>query len=195
MNIVCENCNAKLTIADHKIPRDRDATLKCPKCNGKIKVPASGTAAGNLPQAFGNRMNALLCIGDEHLGARVFSTVRDLQFNIAEAANFREALKTMEYHIYHLVIIDDSFDQNTGLQALLESINTLDMSLRRRICLVLISLEYATSDYMAALHLSVNNIINKNDIMAFENYLPSILEDHTNFYTVYNESMKITGKA
>ena len=102
----------------------------------------------------------------------------------------------MEYHSFHLVILEDAFDQeNNGLAGILDRLNTIDMSMRRRICLVLVSHKFNTSDNMAALHSSVNGIIHQDDILHLELFLSRVLEEHKNLYTVYNESLKLVGKA
>ena len=38
MEIICENCQSKFTIADEKIPEGRSASLTCSKCKQKISV-------------------------------------------------------------------------------------------------------------------------------------------------------------
>jgi len=40
MDVLCENCNAKFRIPDEKLPVGRVASLKCPKCQGKIEIGA-----------------------------------------------------------------------------------------------------------------------------------------------------------
>ena len=78
--------------------------------------------------------------------------------------------------------------------------NEMDMSMRRRICLIRISSDVSTGDPMTALHLSVNNVMNRKNLEqdsddAVSDFLASALEDHENFYTIFNDSMKATGKA
>ncbi len=71
----------------------------------------------------------------------------------------------------------------------------MDMYLRRRICLVLLSNRFQTNDNMATLHSSVNNILNVRDITHVESFLTRVILDHKNLYTVFNESLKLAGKA
>ncbi len=202
MNIICHNCKAKLNIPDHKIPRDKDTTLKCPKCTEKISIkpvrqtkPAQeSTQTPNL-SPFGTRLNALILIGEDSLKNKAYSIAGKMGFNTEAAENAKIALNKLEYHIYHLVIMDETFDQHAGISSIIERMNTIDMSLRRRICIVLISSDYKTNDGMAALHASVNSIIHQNDIQHLEAYLSDALADHKNFYTVYNESLKLVGRA
>ena len=72
----------------------------------------------------------------------------------------------------------------------MNGLNNIDMSLRRRICLVKISRDTATNDNMTALHESVNAVINSNDINHIDSFLSRALSEHKNFYTVYNDSLR-----
>ncbi len=202
MNITCQHCHTKLTIPDGKIPSNKDATVKCPKCRGAILIHAAkdNNIAKQGPDSkrslsFQDRQSALICIDSENLKKQVQPFLRQMGFNIDIAKDARAALDKMEYRIFHLVLIEDSYDQQQGLAGVVEKMNAMDMSLRRRICLVLISNTFKTNDNMAALHNSVNNIIRPEDIVHLDAFLLKVLAEHRQFYTVYNESLKQAGKA
>jgi len=201
MNVTCHNCNTKLTIPDHKIPRDKTSILKCPKCKGKIDIPAVEhqktdeiNKRQSFPLPFGERLNALVCINDDELKKKVVSAVKQMGLNTEVVKNTKTALKRLEYHIYHLVIIDDAFDQSKGVAGIIDRMNTMDMSLRRRICLVWITNKFNTNDNLASLHFSVNSILNNGDTPHIEQFLSSSLLEHKHFYTVYNDTLKMAGK-
>ena len=42
MEIICESCQSRFKIADEKLPKDKTAFLKCPKCQNRISVPSPG---------------------------------------------------------------------------------------------------------------------------------------------------------
>ena len=202
MNLSCSNCKAKFIIPDHKIPKDKDSALKCPKCKEKIQIPVvkqQKTVMEDKTQSvhlsFDERLNVLVCIDGDDLRKKVYALIKQMGMNAEAVTNTNSALNKMEYHIYHLVIIDDAFDQNKGFSGILDRMNTIDMSLRRRICLIWVSNKFNTNDNMAALHSSVNAIIHQDDIIHLEPFLSRALMEHKNFYTVYNESLKLAGKA
>ncbi|MBW2654657.1 MAG: hypothetical protein JRC91_06885 [Deltaproteobacteria bacterium] len=140
-------------------------------------------------------MNALVCIGGDELRKKVYALIKKMRLTAEAVTDTKAALKKLEYHIYHLVIVNDAFDRNKGVSGVLDRMNTIDMYLRRRICLVWISNKFNTNDNMTALHSSVNAIIHQNDMIHLESFLSRTLMGHKNFYTVYNDSLKQAGKA
>lgn len=198
MHVVCQHCQSKLTIPDHKVPSNKDAVLKCPKCQGKVKIHASTDLPGSEPGlsfSFQDQKRVLLCMDSDAMKQQVQPMLRQMGFNIEIVPDARTALDKMEYHIYHLVMIEEAFEQGRGLADIIDKMNNMDMSLRRRICLVLISSRFKTNDNMAALHNSVNNIIHKEDMVHLDAFLLKTMSEHRQLYTVYNDSLKQAGKA
>lgn len=46
MDIICEHCQAKLTIADQKIPKGKRVSFLCPKCREKIYISSDTRDVG-----------------------------------------------------------------------------------------------------------------------------------------------------
>lgn len=201
MNITCQNCQTKLNIPENKILKDKDSVFKCPKCKEKVIVPLLKKPAAapekKAPQAgfsFAQKQNALICIDDPAARKSAFAVVNSMEFNAEMVMDVKDAMERMEYHIYHLVILDERFDESSGAADLLAWMNEMDMSLRRRICLVLISDNFNSNDGMSALHTSVNDVVNREDIAHLNSFLTQILQEHANFYHVFNQSLKQAGK-
>ncbi len=202
MNVTCLHCKTKLNIPDHKLPRDKDAAFKCPKCGEKIHVQAANQqksakepSAPSFQLAAEDRADALVCVGSEAHQKKAVDVIGQMGFQTEAVNDTRAALNKMEYHIYHLVIVDDAFDRNSGISGIIDRMNAMDMSLRRRICLVWISSRFNTGDHMAALHTSVNAIIHMDDLRHLQGFLSRALTDHKNVYTVYTASLKQMGRA
>jgi len=204
MNITCHNCNTKLNIPDHKLPKDKESTVICPKCREKIQVPVAlklhppveEKKTPFLQRRLEDRLNALICIDRAELKSKINSVLDQMGLNAEVAVDMRAAFNKMEYNAYPLLILDDDFDpDNKGAKGIIEKTSVIDMSLRRRICIVLISQQFNTNDNMAALHSSVNNVIHQDDIHHMEAFLSKALADHKNLYSIYNESLKLAGKA
>lgn len=205
MNITCPHCQAKLNLPDDKIPRDRDTSFKCPKCRESVHIKAGQPAeaapspAGAPPAgaAASHQADVLVCMADTGAKARIAGAVARSGWTAETAASPEQALQRLEYEIYPLLIMDDRFDDQGAMAA---HLNELDMSLRRRICLVLISRDAKTGDAMTALHTSSNFVINAGDAAGGDDafigsLLASARTDHDNFYRVYNDSMRAVGKA
>ena len=201
MNVTCRTCNAKFTIPDRMIPGNKTSIFKCPKCKDKITIPAAKqktpvTSHQKQPShlSFGEKLNALICIDNLDLKNNVVSTTKHMGLNTEVVTSLKAALNKLEYYIYHLVIMDDAFDQDKGMAGILDRMNTMDMSLRRRICLVWATNKFNTNDNLTSLDFSVNAILHQGDISHLEQFLSHVLLEHKQFYTVFNDSMKIAGK-
>ncbi len=196
MDVICKNCETKLTIPDHKIPKDRNSRFKCPKCQEQINIPAVKQIKQKFDFPLDNELNtsALICVGSGDLQKKIYSVISGIGFDAKTVTTTKEALKKLEYHIYPLVIIDETFDQKKGVESMTAKLNAIDMSLRRKICLVLISKRFNTNDHLSALQSSVNSIISINDIAHLTNFLSTVFTEHRNFYTIYNDSLKLAGR-
>lgn len=217
MNITCPHCKTRLNIPDHKLPRDRDSSFKCPKCKESVKVrsdslrsdqtlPSGIKAAndskapslGSSPDLGGNRRPALICMPESAVKSEVMAAVQRAGFESMSPDTTAEAFKKLEYHVFPLILIGEGFDGEKGIKRMARHMNELDMSLRRKSCLVLISSRFQTGDNMAALHASVNAIIGAQvagQPGGIDPILAEVLAEHDALYTVFNASMKAAGKA
>mgnify|MGYP002640887539 CR=1 FL=1 len=153
--------------------------------------PGGGVEVGALQ----GREQALVCMDDSQRRAALLAAVEALGFYVDATGSTSAALKKMAYHVYPLVLLDEAFDQNKGFKAMSTHMNELDMSLRRRICLVLFSERLPTGDPMSALHSSVNYIVGSDSLDHVSEILSGALTEHQNFYRVYKDSMRAAGKA
>lgn len=224
MNITCPHCSTKLNLPDAKIPKHKDTAFKCPKCRGAITVKATesahpstapvpdstcaldqGTGGPDLIASGGEsvflrktpKARALVCMAPSGTRDLLAGSTHRLDFTMDFPKNPFEALEYLEYQVYPLVVLDDAFDPD---RRILFFINDMDMSLRRRICLVRICQGAETGNAMAALHGNANFMLRVKDMAMeddfyIEDMLNLALADHQKFYAVFNESMKVTGKA
>ncbi len=212
MNITCPHCKAKLNLPDDKIPKHKDSSFKCPKCKESVHVKASRPKAASgsvksmdpsqqLSQSKQLRPSGqvLVCMPPSPARDRMMTALQNAGFEIEAPETTVQAFDRLEYRIFPLVIVDDGFDKESKMTRYM---NEMDMSLRRRICLIRVSPEVSTGDPMKALHSSVNCVINRKelekdseDAALVSDILALALEDHGNFYTIFNDSMKATGKA
>ena len=101
----------------------------------------------------------------------------------------------MRYHVYDLVVVDESFDtKNPDSNGVLIYLERLGMSVRRNIFVAMISSRYRTMDNMMAFHASVNLIINIKNIEDVGKILSRGITDTELFYRIYKENLKETGR-
>jgi len=219
MEIACNHCNTQFNIPDEKIPKGRKASMLCPKCKQRIHIITGEEGAQNVEpptvpnprqehetpaynaadRPFGildkNAKTALLCIAYPHANEIAVKIMNSMQYHIMNVDDVQTALRSMTYHLFNIVILDEEFDINRrGCRHIMEYLNELDMMSRRKIVVLLISKSMHTMDNMAAFHASVNQIINYKQVNSMESLLQRTIIEHDQFYTVYNETLKKLGK-
>lgn len=224
MEIVCGNCNAKLSVPDEKIPRDQRVSLTCPKCQHKVFIEPSGhsengerldsSGPGELSEAMEGfaagedtrDVNLQFYADDEKLALILHYDVqaRELLAGVASELGYRplmendarEALKKMRLYIFDLVLLSDGFD-NAALEQspVMAHINTLSMSVRRRMFLVLFSERFKTMDRMTAFLMSANLVVNRDDMGNLSRIMDMAIAENDRFYKVFKDTLKDLGQS
>ncbi len=217
MEIICESCQSKFRIGDEKLPKDKTAFLKCPKCQNRISVPppakvAAGSDQPDVEEDFFSfdedesdayeasdkpfdfveeeGKTALLCESDPMIKKAITPVLEVLEYHITEVKNSREALKTMRYHNYELIVVNEYFDaKNPDANGVLIYLERLNMAVRRNIFLTLITRRFRTMDNMAAFQKSVNMVVNIDNIADFDKILRRGMADFGIFYQAYKECL------
>lgn len=222
MEILCNNCNSKLSVADDKLPQGKAASIRCPKCKNKISVdlrnrPENGNAAVKTetqPNAFnfdeggddydaGERPfdfleeegnTALICENDPEIIKQINIVLGIMDYSVATAESVRDALKKMKYHTYDMMLINESFDgSDPDANGLLVYMERLSMDVRRNIFVGLLTQRYPTMDNMAAFLKSVNITINVKDIGSIDRILSRGINEYELFYSTFRDSAKKIG--
>lgn len=214
MDIICNNCSSKFRVPDGKLPVGRVINLPCPKCKVRISIDPANASEGKMhgfeqsnenggydssdkPFDFIEEegLTALICEQNPLARTTIQNALNlmDYQFTIAE--NARDALKRMRYHVYDLIVINESFDtKNPDSNGVLIYLERLSMQVRRKIFVAMVSSRYRTMDNMMAFHASVNLIINIKNIEDTGKILSRGITDMELFYRVYKETLKETGR-
>lgn len=140
MEISCNTCKSRFNVPDEKLPEGKLASLRCPKCKGKIIVDLTsegsdsgkGEAAPTQTHGFDfddsaddNEYNpderpfdfleeegktALICEKDPAV-VKAINTVLDImEYSVTVADSMRDALRKMKYHTYDMILINETFD-------------------------------------------------------------------------------------
>ena len=220
MEILCNSCKTKLSVADDKLPQGKAASIRCPKCKNKISIdlrahPENGKAADTAkPNAFnfdegtddydaaerpfdfleeeGN--TALVCENDPEILKQINIVLGIMDYSVATAETVRDALKKMKYHSYDMMLINETFDgSDPDANGLLVYVERLSMDERRNIFVGLLTQRFPTMDNMAALLKSVNITINLKDIGSIDRILSRGINEYELFYATFKDCSKKLG--
>lgn len=214
MNIICQNCQSKFKIPDEKIPAGKRTTVPCPRCKGKISLgDRIGAAARkvNFVDANSNStydasekpfdfieeegLTALVCESNPLVQNTITGALELMEYQITKAESTRDALKRMRYHNYDLFVVNENFDtDNPESNGILLYLERLNMIVRRKMFIALVSERFRTMDNMMALNKSVNLIINIKNIEDIGKILSRGLTDNEFFYRVFKGTLKEVGR-
>ncbi len=135
--------------------------------------------------------SAIVCVSDSESKQIVEKNFKQMEYHIISVNNASTAATRMKYHIFDCIILSEDFDKdNRGTDAILDYIQKLNMEIRRKIFVLLLSRRYRTSDNMSAFHESVNLIINEKDLNNLNKIFLRSIREHEKFYIVFNDSVK-----
>ncbi len=215
MDIICENCQSKFKIPDETIPRGKSATLPCPKCKKIISVKAPETInaatdgeVDSVAEEFSFEEDgydssekpfdfieeegkiALVCESDTVVRDGIVRALELLEYHVSEAKGNRDALRSLRYKAYDLVVVDEYFGtKDPERNGVLIYLERLHMDVRRNMFIALISDRFRTMDHMMAFCKSVNLVINKKNINDAEKILSRNITDYEMFYRIYKETL------
>jgi predicted Zn finger-like uncharacterized protein len=110
--------------------------------------------------------------------------------------NTRDAIGKLRFHHFDLIILADGFDnQPLDHSVIVNYLNRLSMSVRRKIFLALVSDQFKTMDNMMAFAMSANVVINTKDLQKLHLILKKAVSENERFYKVFMDTMIETGKA
>jgi predicted Zn finger-like uncharacterized protein len=139
---------------------------------------------------------ALALVGDD-MGKYVKTAVEGLGYKCLGSPDTREALGKLRFHHFDIIILADGFDgqELEGGNPIINYINHMSMTSRRRIFLALISDKFKTLDDMMAYAMSANMVVNPKEADKLSTILKRGLSEHAKFYKVFMDTLVEVGKA
>ncbi len=140
MEISCNNCKGRFNVPDDKLPEGKMASIRCPKCKGKIVIDLTNegkdaddpkpipdsTYAFNFDEGIDDSdynaderpfdfleeegKTALICEKDPAIVKPIQTVLDIMEYNVTVAENMRDALRKMKYHTYDMILINETFD-------------------------------------------------------------------------------------
>jgi predicted Zn finger-like uncharacterized protein len=137
-----------------------------------------------------------LLLTDNDMEQKIKQPIEELGFKTILSADTRGALEKLRFHHFDLILLTDDFDgQELGNNPIMNYLNHMSMSSRRRIFLTLLSNHLHTMDSMTAYAMSANMVINLKDIANLSAILKKGLIDHEKFYKIFMDTLLEVGKS
>jgi len=222
VSITCPKCKSKLKIdrtkPDVGLSPKKKAEIKlekdlAPKKREKIKEGGKGLVSKEKgegaiifdyeydedisPLEFyeeGTRL-ALILDGDAKHVNEISSSLEELSYKTVVPVSIKEAMGKVLFHHFDLIMLSDGFDGLAlGESPVINYLNRLSMSVRRRIFLVLLSRKFKTMDLMKAFGMSANLVVNPDDLSNLTLILKKAISDNEKFYKVFLDTLVETGK-
>jgi len=138
---------------------------------------------------------ALLRLNDVHLRGRWREMLTATGRQVSTPASAEDALREMRLHVYDMVIVEENMGtSDPAEQELLAYLESLPMSIRRRMFVILVSSRLSTNDKLAAFHHSVNLVLNPRDIDETDRILKSAIQENNAFYHIFKETIVKLGR-
>ncbi|MDB9822755.1 zinc-ribbon domain-containing protein [Deltaproteobacteria bacterium] len=210
VRINCPKCKNKITIEpaaavpDEKSPEAFDETgkmhLKFIESKGKGNGEGGASGLDDYDDEgldfFDEETKLALVLADDNVEEKVKEAVEEIGYKYVSVPNTRDALGKLRFHRFDLIFIVEGFDgQELDNSPILNYLNHLSMSSRRRIFIALMSDKFKTMDDMVAYTLSVNTVINTKDAEKLGSILKRGISEYEKFYKVFMDVLVETGKA
>ena len=122
---------------------------------------------------------ALLCCHEPAYAEYLAAELRGLGYKLHVAPGHQDAMQRLAGRAYHLTVALENLEGCTlGQNALLEYLAAMPNDERQATYVVLLCQSFATGDEMGAYALSVNQLVNYQDIGQFAAVVAPALEEH-----------------
>lgn len=126
---------------------------------------------------------------------KIKKAVEALGYTYVASPDTRDATGKMRFYHFDLVVLSDGYDgQQLERSPVLNYLNRMSMSVRRRIFVALLGDRFKTMDNMMAFALSANVVINKKDVDRLGAVLKKAISDNEKFFKVLNDELAELGR-
>jgi hypothetical protein len=204
VKFTCPKCKGKVTVDGRKAAQAEPASApepetppapeeKPPQAKTPGRIDEEAAELGFLEEGV---QLALVLPRDPDEDEKIKAAVEELGYKYVTSENTRKAVGNMRIHRFDVVILSDQFDGIDLKQSpVLQYLNHLSISVRRRTFLALVGDDFRTMDNMAAFSLSANMVMNREDLDKMHLILKQGVMENDRFYKVYKETLSEIGKA
>lgn len=139
---------------------------------------------------------ALVCDDNVERKEALEDVLGDLGYSVQIAALPEDVYDKLKYNHYDLLYLHENFGGgNSENNEILELVQSMPISARRKTFVVLAGKNYTALNHMAAFAESVNIVINDADMQEIKTILKKSITGNNMFYKVYNDILRELGKA
>ncbi len=201
VKIACPSCRNKITLdtregsAGDSQRTEGGAAASDPserKTSGQELDYGDDTSLGFYEE--GTRL-ALVLDSDLARKEQIRTAVEALAYRFVDSPDTRDAISKMRFHVFDLVFLAEGFDgQPLEHSPIVNAINHLPMSVRRKIFLALLGDQLQTMDNMMTFAMSANLVINPGDLDKLQAVLRKAVSENDRFYKVFMDTLKELGR-
>jgi CheY-like chemotaxis protein len=162
----------------------------------------SGGGSHSIPGYNVNEVNSLLDLDDAMEGLKTALVIYDneeiqnmledkltnMGYKVSVALNVRDAAKQLKFGTFQVVLLQENYyGANIRSNQLLKAINTLEVRTRHKMFIGVIGPNFTSLDDLMAFSLSLDTVINTNDLDDIERLLISATGHVAKFFATYNE--------
>jgi hypothetical protein len=207
----CPKCKNRITLDAHKLFREEFFLEDAAADTGELDLKA-GSEKQTKPAAESYDYDdysgdqaldfleegvkvGLIIIKPDERREKVGVALEWLGHKCVYADNTRDALGKLRFHSFNMVVLADGFDsQDISYSPVMNYLNRLPMSTRRKIFVVLTGDRFKTLDEMMAFALSANSVVNTKDLERLSLILKKGLAENEKFYKVLMDTLAEVGK-
>ncbi len=212
VRINCPKCKNKITIdpqksltkgpsPDESIKETGKSSPEPTESGRKIEGPEGDAGYNDYSgdealDFFDEGVKLALGMADDAVGEKIKAHVEELGYRYVSAPDIRDALGKLRFHHFDIIFLADGFDgQDLRNNPVMNYLNHMSMSSRRRIFVALMGDKFKTMDDLMAYALSADMVVNSKDVEKLSSLLKRGLSEHEKFYKVFMDTLVEAGKA
>ncbi len=205
-NFACPHCKEKVSVTAEETVAKKEQAAPQPEQKAPPSAPSQpspqptesgdvlAVAPGDDVVEYFDEDDVVAMICDNDHGDEFAKIMEKLGYKISRPKGIIDAIKKMKFTTYHVVILNETFDdQPESGYTLHGHLATLEMHQRRKIFVIRVGEHYRSEDNMAAFAESVNYVLNVNDIPQFETLFQRAITDHDRFYKTFRDALQQRG--
>jgi DNA-directed RNA polymerase subunit RPC12/RpoP len=202
VKIACPSCRNKITIDTREGAAEESRRAEA----GAAPADEFGEKTSGAELDYGDDTSLgfyeegtkLALVLDSDLARRelVRKEVEALEYRFVESPNTRDAISKMRFHVFDLVFLAEGYDgQPLEHSPIINAINHMPMTVRRKVFLALLGDQFQTMDNMMTFAMSANLVINPRDLDKLRAVLRKAISENDRFYKIFMDTLKDLGRA